>query len=182
MTRALGFTRVDDHGLEHLLLGETSADGIVVAVDEQRRPFRLGYHLRWEPSWRLREARLAVTTEGGTQSLTLEGDGNGRWRDGQGRARPELDGCVDIDIWPTPFTNTFPIRREPMAIGDKRVLVVAWVAAPALIVRPSRQAYTRIAERRYRFESLDGDVFSAELVVDDEALVIEYEGLFRRLA
>lgn len=183
MTRALVWTRVGEraHGLEHLLLGEGAADGIVVAVDDDGRPFRLGYQLRWDPSWRVREARLAVTTEQGTRTVRLESDGNGRWHDGDRSALPALDGCIDIDIWPTPFTNTLPIRRAPMAHGERRALTVTWVGAPALTVRPARQAYTRLEERRYRFESLDGAGFRAELTVDADDLVLEYEGLFRRV-
>jgi len=183
MTRAISWTRVGDRdqGLEHLLLGETSADGVVLAFDEHGRPFRLGYQLTWDASWRVRDARLVVTTEHGMRTLRLESDGKGGWRDGEARARPELDGCIDVDIWPTPFTNTFPIRREPMAVGERRAFVVAWVAAPELTVRPARQAYTRLTDRRYRFESLDGDGFRAELSVDADDLVVDYEGLFRRV-
>ncbi len=183
MTRAISWTRVGDRdqGLEHLLLGETSADGVVLAFDEHGRPFRLGYQLTWDASWRVRDARLVVTTEHGMRTLRLESDGKGRWRDGDARARPELDGCIDLDIWPTPFTNTFPIRREPMAVGERRAFVVAWVAAPELTVRAARQAYTRLADRRYRFEGLDGDGFRAELSVDADDVVVDYEGLFRRV-
>jgi uncharacterized protein len=181
MTRALSWARVDDDGFEHLLVEATAADGVVLAVDEQRRPFRLAYQLRWDPLWRVHEARLAVTTEHGTRTLTLGSDGKGCWRDGEARALPQLEGCLDIDIWPTPFTNTFPIRREPMAVGQRRVLVVAWIAAPELSVRASRQAYTRLADDRYTFESLDGERFTAELVVDADGLVLEYDGLFRRV-
>jgi len=180
MTRAISWTRVGEHGLEHLLLDDGSADGLVIAVDEDHRPFRLAYRLTWDASWRVRDARLSVTTQDGTRGLQLESDGKGHWRDGEARALPTLDGCLDIDIWPTPFTNTFALRREPMAVGERRVFVVAWVAAPELSVRPSRQAYTRLADRRYRFESLESD-FSAELVVDADDLVVDYEALFRRL-
>ena len=182
MTRALAWARVDHDGFEHLLLEATTADGVVLAVDEHRRPFRLGYQLRWDPFWHVRDARLAVTTEHGVRTLSLESDGTGRWHDGEARPLPQLERCLDIDIWPTPFTNTFPIRREPMTVGERRVLLVAWIAAPELSVRTSRQAYTRLADRRYRFESLDSDGFTAELVVDADGLVTEYEGLFRRLA
>ena len=168
-------------GLEHLLLREGWADSVVLALDEDGRPFRLAYRLVWDQSWRLRDARLVVTTEGAVRSLRLETDGQGHWRDGEARALPELDGCLDVDIWPTPFTNTFPIRRHPLAVGERRELVVAWVAAPELTVRPVRQRYTRLAERRYRFENLDGDGFHAELPVDEDDVVLDYEGLFRRV-
>jgi hypothetical protein len=178
----MSWTRIGngEHGLEHLLLDDGSADGLVIALDEDRRPFRLGYRLTWDASWRLTDARLVVTTQDETRTLQLESDGKGHWRDGEAHALPQLDGCIDIDIWPTPFTNTLPLRRDPMAVGERRVLVVAWVAAPELSVRPARQAYTRLADRRYRFESLDSD-FSVELVVDADDLVVDYEALFRRV-
>ncbi len=152
--RAISWTRIWDKnregtGLEHLLLREGSADSVVLAFDEAGRPFRLAYQLAWDEAWRLRDARLVVTTERETRSLRLETDGKGHWRDGEARALPELQGCLDIDIWPTPFTNTFPIRRRPMAIGERLEFVMAWVSAPELIVRPVRQGYTRLADRLY---------------------------------
>ena len=168
-------------GLEHLLLGERVADSVVLAFNEERRPFRLTYRLTWDESWRLREADLVVTTERSTTSLNLRTDGRGRWRDGEGQAIDELDGCVDLDIWPTPFTNSFPVRREPMVVGERRQFRMAWVFAPDLMVRPQPQAYTRLADRLYLFESLDGSGFSAELPVDEDGIVLDYPGLFRRV-
>jgi hypothetical protein len=103
-------------GLEHLLLSERAADGVVLAFDEEEGPFRLAYRLTWDDAWRLRDADLAVVTERSARSLGLRSDGRGRWRDGEGRALEELDGCVDVDIWPTPFTNSSAgPRRTPPA-------------------------------------------------------------------
>jgi uncharacterized protein len=168
-------------GLEHLLLAERVADSVVLAFDEEHGPFRLSYHLTWDESWRLREAELAVATERSTQALRLQTDGQGHWRHGDGPAIDELAGCVDIDIWPTPFTNSFPIRRSPMAIGSRRQFQMAWVFAPDLTVQPQPQAYTRLAERLYLFENLDGSGFRAELPVDEEGIVLDYPELFRRV-
>jgi len=123
-----------------------------------------------------------VTTEAGSRSLGLEADGEGHWRDVAGQARPDLDGCIDIDVWPTPFTNTFPIRRRPMAVGERREFVMAWVSAPELTVRPVRQGYTRLADRRYLHENLDGSGFRAELPVDEDDIVLDYQGVFRRVS
>ena len=184
--RAISWTRIWDKnregtGLEHLLLREGSADSVVLAFDEAGRPFRLAYQLAWDEAWRLRDARLVVTTERETRSLRLETDGKGHWRDGEARALPELQGCLDIDIWPTPFTNTFPIRRRPMAIGERLEFVMAWVSAPELIVRPVRQGYTRLADRLYVYENLDGSGFRAELPIDENDVVLDYQGVFRRI-
>lgn len=168
-------------GLEHLLLADGVADSVVLAFDQEHGPFRLTYRLAWDESWRFHDARLAVATERFTRSLNLHTDGQGRWRHDDGRTIDELDGCLDIDIWPTPFTNCFPIRREPMAIGERRQFRMAWVFAPDLTVHPQSQAYTRLADKRYLFESLDGSGFKAELPVDEDGIVMDYPGLFRRV-
>lgn len=171
----------EGEGLEHLLLAAREANSVVLAFDEERGPFRLSYRLTWDSAWRLRQADLAVETEQAPRSLSLQTDGQGRWRLGDGSAIAALDGCIDIDIWPTPFTNSFPIRREQLAVGERRQLRMAWVSAPDLTVRPQPQAYTRLAARLYRFESLDGSGFRAELPVDEDGIVLDYPGLFQRV-
>jgi hypothetical protein len=168
-------------GFEHLILAERVADSVVLAVDEERGPFRLSYRLSWDESWRLREAELVLATERATRSLSLRTDGQGHWRHANGGTLAELDGCIDIDIWPTPFTNSFPIRREPMRVGERREFLMAWVFAPDLTVHPQAQAYTRLAERLYLFESLDESGFKAELPVDEDGIVLDYPDLFRRV-
>jgi uncharacterized protein len=168
-------------GLEHLLLAEHSADSVILAFDEEQGPFRLSYGLEWDESWRLRDAELTAATGRAARSLRLQVDRQGRWRDANGRILGELDGCIDIDIWPTPFTNSFPMRREPMQVGERREFRMAWVFAPDLTVSPQPQAYTRLADRRYLFENLDGSGFRVELPVDEDSIVIDYPDFFRRV-
>jgi hypothetical protein len=168
-------------GLEHLLLTERTADSVVLAFDKEHRPFRLTYRLTWDESWRLRDAELVVATERSTRTLSLRTDGQGHWRYGDGRLINELDGCADIDIWPTPFTNSFPIRRKTMAVGERRQFRMAWIFAPNLTLQPQSQAYTRLADRLYLFENLDGSGFRAELPLDEDGIVLDYPSLFRRV-
>jgi hypothetical protein len=167
--------------MEQLLLLGNTADSVVLATDDERGPFRLAYQLRWNDAWELQGAEFSLAIAGTRRSLRLRTDGRGRWQDGDGRNLSALDGCLDIDIWPTPFTNSFPIRRAPMAVGQRRELRMAWVCGLDLTVRPQAQAYVRLAERLYLFESLDGSGFRAELPVDEDGLVLDYPGLFRRM-
>jgi hypothetical protein len=168
-------------GLEHLLLGAHSADSVVLWLDAEQGPVRLGYRLTWDRAWRLSAAELTAVTRNGMRSLLLHTDGQGHWHHGDGRTIDGLDGCIDIDIWPTPFTNSFPIRRAAMAIGARREFRMAWVSAPELTVQAKTQAYTRLAEGLYRFDNLDGSGFTAELPVDEDGIVLDYPGLFRRM-
>jgi len=171
----------EDVGLEHLLLREREADSVVLAFDEEKGPFRLSYRLVWDEQWRIREAEMIASTQATTRLLTLHTDGHGHWRYDDGRPIAELDGCLDIDIWPTPFTNSFPILRKPMTIGQRQEFHVAWVCAPDLKVHRQTQAYTCLADGHYLFENLDGSGFKAELPLDEEGIVRDYPNLFQRV-
>jgi hypothetical protein len=46
-------------------------------------------------------------------------------------------------------------------------------------LQPFLQEYERISERRYRYSS-DAGKLVAEIVVDEECLVLNYEGLWQR--
>ena len=169
-------------GVEHVFIDAGSADSVLVALDDDGAPFRLAYRLRWTSAGLLSEAHLAAWKAGRSRTLALYADGAGRWHDADGHRLAHLDGCLDIDIWPTPLTNSFPIWRTRAALGARHEYRMAWVAAPDLTVEAKPQAYTRVAERLYRFESLDGSGFQADLPVDPDGLVLDYPELFRRVA
>jgi hypothetical protein len=65
-----------------------------------------------------------------TRSVSLRTDGQGRWRHGDGRVIDDLDGCIDIDIWPTPALPTDSISsRISMAVASRRSF--AWTKTPS---------------------------------------------------
>ena len=66
-----------------------------------------------------------------------------------GRIRPDLDGCTDVDLGWSPITNVIPMRRLGVRVGDSVELLAAWVRFPELDVVANRQRYTRVTENRY---------------------------------
>jgi uncharacterized protein len=97
-----------------------------------------------------------------------------------GEPAPYLDGCLDVDVAATPLTNTFPIRRyADLAVGERRTAPVAWVAVPSLEVTRVEQTYERLGADRWRYSDPDHGAF--ELVVDEDGLVVDYEGFATRL-
>jgi uncharacterized protein len=94
---------------------------------------------------------------------------------------PAVAGCLDVDLAFTPATNILPLRRLHLAVGESREMTAAWVRFPDLSVEPLAQRYTRLDERRVRYESRDGS-FTAELEVDDLGLVVSYPPLWARAA
>jgi len=172
----------DGLGLEHVLLAGNAADSSLLAFDEDGEPFRLTYRLRWDDNGLLQRADLEASKGTHVRALSLRADGHGRWNSAQGAHFPHLDGCIDIDIWPTPLTNSLPIWRSHLKIGQRQEFRMAWVSAPDLKVVAKPQAYTRLEDRLYLFESLDGTGFKARLPVDEDGLVTDYPEFFRRVS
>ncbi|MEO6281390.1 putative glycolipid-binding domain-containing protein [Roseateles sp.] len=168
-------------GLEHLLLSDGGADSVLLAIDKSGTPIRLHYSIRWDDTYRVREADLQVRTDAGTKHMHLRSDGAGQWTDAEGHALSALEGCIDIDIWPTPMTNSLPLWRAQLQVGERREFRMAWISAPDLTLELKPQAYTRLSERRYLFESLDKTQFKVELEVDEHQIVLDYPELFRRV-
>ncbi|WP_212522725.1 putative glycolipid-binding domain-containing protein [Actibacterium sp. MT2.3-13A] len=170
----------DAAGLEHLSLARTGTgtvvDSLVIGVHEGL-PYGLHYRLKLDPQWRVRE--LLAERAGGT-GLHILSDGKGSWTEAGGGALPRLDGCIDVDIAATPFTNSLPIRRLALQQGQAQEIRVAYVPLPDLDPRAAEQRYTRLGNRRYLYEAIASG-FAAELEVDEEGIVYDYPDLFRRL-
>ncbi len=185
MHRDIVWEWADRPGLEHLSLDIApdgiAADGIVLVALEGRM-VRLRYSVRCDARWDFREASLTVDQDGAQRSLALARDDNGRWRV-DGGERADLDGCADIDIMTTPFTNTLPIRRLALPPDSATVIRVAYIRVPELSVAAFDQEYTRLdpamPPRRFRYRSLASG-FTAELAVDADGVVIDYPGVWRR--
>jgi uncharacterized protein len=122
--------------------------------------------------------RVELVLNGSDHRVPLS-DGAGRWCWDGGPDLTEVAGSLDVDLTITPATNALPIRRLRLEVGQAADLSMAWVQFPGLEVIPSGQRYERLAADRWRFSTSD---FQAELVVDQNGLVLDYGGLFRSLA
>lgn len=177
-TREVVWSALRWPGLEHVSIsvrnGELSAAGRGLAVLDGV-PTHVAYSLRTDRTGATRFAEITVSGPFPTRTRTLHADGQGHWRDEAGPL-PDVDGCLDVDISFTPCTNTMPIRRLALAVGEARDIDVAYLSVPQLTVTRSRQRYRRL-DRGYRYES---GRFAADLTVDDAGLVLDYPNLWRR--
>lgn len=140
------------------------------------KPCRLDYRIECDDGWRTRAARVAGWAGDAEVAVELTCDERGWTRDGQ--ACPGLDGCVDVDLQLTPATNTLPIRRLALSVGQAADVRAAWLRFPELVVEPLEQRYERLAEGRYRYSSAGGR-FVRELDVDADGFVTLYPDFWR---
>jgi len=137
-----------------------------------KEPVEIRYRIDASPTWVTEDVEVLVAFAGGDPREPFEL--GGLW---SGKERPpELEDCADVDLGFTPATNTLPIRRLRLEVGEETEVTAVWLRWPELRVERAVQRYARLAKDRYRFSQED---FRAELVVDDQGLVVDYEGLWR---
>lgn len=170
-------------GLEHLDLRSAGddiiAEGVIVGARDAP-PYGVNYRIVCDAGWRTRLLHIHTTAG---RSVRLTSDGDGHWTDDGGSPMPNLDGCIDVDLAGSPFTNTLPIRRadltpETGAVEFRMVYIPFATFEPAV----DEQRYICLeAARLYRYEAVDRS-FAADLTVDEDGLVVDYPTLFHRVA
>jgi hypothetical protein len=184
MKHQMIWSNLTSTGLEHFQLSsrnnEIIADGIVIGVD-QDVAFRIRYEIICDIHWQVRKVTIASLGEA-EQAICLVTDGSGNWIHEKGEEISAFQGCLEVDISVTPFTNTLPIRRLRLHQGQSSEIKVVYIDIPGiqLSVKPQRYTCLEIKENesKYKFESLDAD-FTAILTVDADKLVKDYPALFQ---
>ena len=95
-----------------------------------------------------------------------------------------LDGCLDVDLEASAFTNALAFRRLALHVGERGVSPAAWVRSPGQAVERLDQSYVRLGDdeglRRFAYEAPRLD-FAAELRFDERGLGMDYPGLAVRV-
>jgi hypothetical protein len=149
------------------------------ALPCMRAPVSCHYTVVCSEEWRTRSVHVRLDHDGQTRFLEIDVDDRGRWwRDR--RELPEFREVLDIDLAITPCTNTLPIRRLSLDIGQHADVTAAWIRFPELSIEPLTQRYTHARPGVYDYES-DGGSFKAELAVDDLGLIVAYGSIWERV-
>jgi len=186
MERNLIWSRLDSTGMEHLHLIEEphgiNANGLILVVDENA-PYRIKYTVHCDPSWHVREVQVELL-DSHTPKIHLRTDGKGHWTTYANEKLPSLNGCIDVDISATPFTNTVALQRLQLAVGEVAEITVAYINVPTMQLTAVKQRYTCLDSSddsgRYQYAGYPSD-YQAELAVDCDKLVIAYPELFMRV-
>jgi hypothetical protein len=174
LDRCIRWRGLDPETLEHCHVISTDRDkrirGTIITPD-----YGLFYRIRLDHHEHVRTVKLE-RTDGAV--LELFSDGAGNWSDDRAEPLPGLRGCLDIDIWPTPLTNSLPLWRCQWVEGQPQPFAMAWINADDMTVSRSEQIYTRLDRTHFRFQSAD---FEQTLEVDADMIVLIYPTLFKRV-
>jgi hypothetical protein len=171
------------YSLENCLVNTTGNGSEITSIiigHYEEKIYQVEYSIKTNINWETIFFEINARHSNQTQLIRFEGDGRGNWMS-EGKEESQFNGCLDIDIPLTPFTNTLPINRLHLAIGQTREICVIYLDLLAQEVRPVRQKYTRLSQLEYQYENVPND-FEAKIQVDESGLVVDYPSLFVRTA
>jgi hypothetical protein len=158
-------------------------EGATSAV-EDGEAWSVRYVIELASDWATRSARLEGRSGLGSHELRLDADGSGRWRI-DGAAAPHLDGCLDVDLEASAFTNALPVHRLGLELGQHADVPAAYVRALDLTVERLDQGYTRVdagADRERYDYCAPAFAYECRLSYDDYGLLLDYPGIAVRVA
>jgi len=197
--RSIAWVKTSGTGLEFadVELDEKRMSASGVAIGSEPLPYRLDYTFASRSRFVTKWIDVESHGQGWRRSLRLKRDRAGEWdarweTHGEALLPPPtgdmgaLHEAIDCDLALSPLTNTMPVLRHGLLRGGGPVdLLMAWISVPDLSVIPSRQRYTFVRADelasvvRYESESRD---FVAEIVFDEDGIVLEYPGIGHRLS
>jgi hypothetical protein len=171
------------HSLENCLIDESGRgidiSSIIIGRYEEKL-FQVEYHIKTNLHWETVFFEIISRHSNQKQTISYDSDGKGRWTKA-GQPQEQFNGCIDIDISLTPFTNTLPIRRLQLQPQQTREIQVLYCDLLQGQTRAVRQQYTCVSATAYHYENIPRD-FEATIQVDGSGFVVDYPPLFVRTA
>lgn len=154
-------------------------EGVSVGT-EKGLPWSIHYVIHLTADWRIASAEVEDYSG---KHLAIKTDGKGSWVV-NGELRPELEGCLDLDFEASAVTNTIPVHRLALAVGQKGESAAAYIRTNGLVVERLDQTYRRLPDAsgkmlfdyespRFRYHDV--------LRFGPEGLAEKYPGIARRL-
>jgi uncharacterized protein len=181
MQRNLLWTGREYYSLENCLVDETESGVEITSVivgAYQNMIYRVDYTLKTTKTWETIFLKVDTQHRNQRQHLTFQANGKGNWIV-NGQAEQKLDGCFDVDIPLTPFTNSLPINRLKLTHDQEQQIKVIYCDLLYNNVTAVTQKYVRLSETIYHYQNVPND-FEAKIEVDQYGFVVDYPELFVR--
>ncbi|HEX5995332.1 MAG TPA: putative glycolipid-binding domain-containing protein, partial [Jiangellales bacterium] len=139
-------------------------------------PWSIHYAIDVGDDWQVK--RATVRDDAGNE-LEIVVDGKGLWTI-NGQRRSDLEGCLDLDLEASVVTNTVPIHRLALSVGQHGQSGAVYLRTIGLEVERLDQTYRRLpdADGELRFEYQSPRFgYHDTLRFGTDGLVVEYPGI-----
>lgn len=169
------------YSLENCLIEDNATGAEITSTiigNYEGKLYKVEYHIKTNEHWQTVFFEINSRHSNQTQIIRYEGDGTGNWTT-NGKKAEQFNGCIDIDLPLTPFTNTLPIRRLKLKPDQSQEIQVIYFDMLEQTIKPVRQKYLCLSATEYHYENIPND-FEAKILVDESGFVIDYPSLFVR--
>lgn len=170
-----------------VVLGERglrAIGSVVSAAQDGVEAYTASYSLTTDEAGVVQRLTVRVARATGEQHVILTRSEEAIWLvdHGQGAARTNFGGALDVDLALSPLFNALPIRRlglhRDAALHD---LPVVFVALPSLDVCGVSQTYRTASLGDPGVVRISSDAWDVEITVDADGMVLDYPGLASRV-
>jgi uncharacterized protein len=156
----------------HLIVVHGQISGLV-----EHQPINIHYSIELNEGYEINSVQLQSFNDPFAVDLSHK---NKKWFDLYGNHLSQYDDCDDIDIALTPYTNTIPIKRLKFNLGDPREINVIYIDPLKKMLTRTRQRYTHIENRRYKYENIPSG-FVSNIYTDNDGIVDIYPGIWQMI-
>lgn len=183
MQTNLLWTGREYHSLENCWVNTSAAGAEITSTiigSYRKKIYKTEYCIKTNHNWETVFFEISSRYSNKLEVVRMEGDGKGNWSS-SGKRVKQFEGCIDIDISLTPFTNSLPINRLNLIQNQRQEIQVIYLDVLAQQMRMVRQQYIRLSDTMYRYQNIPND-FEANIPVNEFGLVVDYPSLFARTA
>ncbi|MBO8156363.1 MAG: putative glycolipid-binding domain-containing protein [Bacillaceae bacterium] len=182
MNKVIKWENLENGGQEQLTITQTN-DEILFSSSleyiENHTLFHIRYEVKTDLNWRTKEIYAENVTNG--KNVYLHTNNKGEWMNNHGEVK-ELQGCIDIDISVTPFSNSLPINRCSWKENTPKNFNMVYISVPEMTFHKAEQSYTLIhctdKEKVFKYESGN---FESFIYTDESGMVTLYPNLFKKI-
>jgi len=171
---------IEYYSLENCIV-ETTPDSVminsIIIGLYNETIYRVRYDIVLDNDWSTNSCIIEARINNQFKKIELVKD-RGSWFL-NGKIHPEFDGCSDVDIPLTPLTNSLPINRLKLNVGDEAKVDIIYIDLLEDAIKHVKQQYRRIKSDIFKYENIPND-FEAEIKLDSAGFVIDYPQLFKR--
>jgi hypothetical protein len=181
MQKNILWTGIEYHSLENCIVTITDKGSEInsfIIGTYTNELYRIEYRIRTNQYWETTFFEIKSQLYNTVEIIDFRKEGKDSWYV-NGQPDGKFNGCIDIDISLTPFTNTLPINRLTLSEKEGEQIKVLYVIVLRRKMMPVQQKYTKLSQTDYKYENVPND-FESVIVVDDLGLVVKYPGLFKR--
>jgi uncharacterized protein len=154
------------------------AHGLAVGKTDANIPFAIEYNLILTINWDIKEMLIKSLLDERVIQLVHAGN---QWYDGKGQHLAEFEEVDLVDISISPFTNTLPIKRLQFKDEQLQKIDIIYFDENKFSLRRVQQICSQIDKQAYRYQDILLPDFVSEITVDEDGLVIDFPGIFKRV-